>query len=180
MKAKLVFFGIGLLWVIAGFWVWHETLAVRDIVAAPSVRNPDTIMVSKVIDGDTLDVVQNGVTKRVRLIGINTPETLDPRKPVECFGHEASNFSKHIATGKEVKLQADPTQDTMDKYGRLLAYVYLPDGTLLNKKLVEEGYAYEYTYKFPYAHQQEFKTAEQNARNQKLGLWNEKTCNGKK
>jgi micrococcal nuclease len=181
MKFRTFFIPIGILWIVAGILVWHFTLT--PTVPGKSVTrkiDSDSIFVSKVIDGDTLDVTQRGETRRVRLIGINTPETLDPRKPVECFGREASNFSKHVATGKVVTLESDPTQDVVDKYGRLLAYVYLPDGTMLNKKLVAEGYAYEYTYKTPYLRQGEFKEAEKNARSMALGLWNEKTCSGKK
>src|SRR3712207_834205 len=90
--------------------------------------------VVKVVDGDTLDVKnKEGITERLRLIGINTPETVDPRKPVECFGKEASNRAKTLLHGGTVTLEFDPTQDTRDKYGRLLAYVILPDGTNYNK-----------------------------------------------
>ncbi len=88
--------------------------------------------VVKVIDGDTVDVLINGKTERLRLIGINTPETLDPRRPVECFGIEASNKAKELLTGKYVFLESDPSQGERDKYERLLRYVFLENGESFN------------------------------------------------
>ncbi len=134
--------------------------------------------VTHVVDGDTIDADIDGKTERIRLIGIDTPETVDPRKPVQCFGREASNKTKEMLTGKEVRLEPDPTQDDRDKYGRLLRYVFLEDGTNYNKWLIAQGYAHEYTYDIPYKYQTEFKTAESQARNHSLGLWSPNTCNG--
>ncbi|MDD3607288.1 MAG: thermonuclease family protein [Candidatus Moranbacteria bacterium] len=134
--------------------------------------------VKKVVDGDTIQVSIDGKDEVIRLIGINTPETVDPRKPVECFGAEASAKSKEILTGKNVALEADETQSDKDKYGRPLRYVYLEDGTNFNKKMIEDGYAYEYTYDSPYKYQADFKAAQQKAKDEKRGLWAENTCNG--
>lgn len=135
--------------------------------------------VVKVVDGDTVAVSDtNGKEEVLRLIGINTPETVDPRKPVECFGKEASNKSKEILTGKKVSLESDGTQGERDKYNRLLRYVFLEDGTNFNKLMIEEGYAYEYTYNTPYKYQEEYKVAQKSAREQKKGLWADDTCNG--
>jgi micrococcal nuclease len=134
--------------------------------------------VVNVVDGDTIKVNINGATETLRLIGIDTPETVDPRKPVQCFGKEASNKAKEILTGKKVRLEADSTQDERDKYNRLLRYVYLEDGTFFNKLMIEEGYAHEYTYQSnPYKYQTEFKEAEKNARESKKGLWGD-LCGG--
>lgn len=136
--------------------------------------------VVKVVDGDTLVVNGdngNGDIK-VRLIGINTPETVDPRKPVECFGKEASDHMKSLASGEKVYLETDESQGEYDKYNRMLAYVYLTDGQMLNRKMLAEGYAYEYTYHVPYKYQQDFKGAQSFARGSKLGLWSPDTCNG--
>lgn len=132
--------------------------------------------VIKVVDGDTLSIDMNGTITTLRLIGINTPETVDPRKPVECFGVEASNKAKEILTGQKVKIETDSTQGTYDKYGRLLAYVFMPDGMNFNKFMISEGYAYEYTYNLPYKYQSEFKLAEQQAQSQKKGLWADGAC----
>lgn len=132
--------------------------------------------VVKVVDGDTLDLNINGKVERVRLIGMNTPETVDPRKPVECFGKEASNRAKGLLTGKSVKIEADPNGDTRDKYDRLLLYIFLSDGTNFAKKMIMEGYAYEYTYDSPYKYQAEFKEAQRYAEQNKLGLWAPGAC----
>lgn len=136
--------------------------------------------ISKIVDGDTIAIVQEGKSVTLRLIGINTPETVDPRRPVECFGKEASAETQRLLIGNQVYLETDATQDTYDKYQRLLAYVFLPDGTNVNKKLVAEGFAYEYTYDKAYRYQKEFKAAETNARTHNLGLWSSTTCSGKK
>lgn len=133
--------------------------------------------VVKVIDGDTLTVSQEGVETTLRLIGINTPETVDPRKPVECFGKEASNKGKELLSGKSVKLEFDSTQSKVDKYGGTLAYVYRDDGLFYNKYMIEQGYAYEYTYDTPYKYQQEFKAAQIKAKSEQKGLWSPSTCN---
>ena len=133
--------------------------------------------VVKVVDGDTIDVSIDGKVERLRLIGINTPETVDPRKPVECFGVEASNKTKTQLTGKKVFLENDTTQDERDKYNRLLRYVFLEDGTNFNLLMIKEGYAYEYTYSLPYKYQSEFKEAQIKASEEKNGLWGS-VCNG--
>lgn len=134
--------------------------------------------VVKVVDGDTIDVNIDGKTERLRLIGIDTPETVDPRKPVQCFGKEASNKAKEMLEGKKVRLESDDSQDNRDKYDRLLRYVHLEDGTLYNKAIISEGYAHEYTYNVPYKYQSEFKQAQKEAEEAEKGLWSPSTCNG--
>lgn len=134
--------------------------------------------VSRVVDGDTIDVSIDGKIERIRLIGINTPETVDPRKPVECFGIEASNKAKAILTGKKISLESDNSQGERDKYDRLLRYVFLEDGTNFNLLMIKEGYAYEYTFDLPYKYQTEFKNAQKKAQADKTGLWSTNTCNG--
>ena len=134
--------------------------------------------VERVVDGDTLAVEMSGKSVKIRLIGLDTPETVDPRKPVQCFGKEASDKAKELLTGKSVRLEKDASQGEYDKYGRLLAYVYLPDGTLFNKFMIAEGYGHEYTYNLPYKYQLEFKEAEARARAEKKGLWADGACAG--
>lgn len=136
--------------------------------------------VIRVVDGDTLVVNINGVEEKVRLIGINTPETVDPRKTVECFGKEATSRMKDLADGKNVRLENDNSQSERDVYGRLLDYVYLEDGQMLNRKMIAEGYAYEYTYMTPYKYQKEFRDVQTLARVSARGLWAPETCSGKK
>lgn len=140
----------------------------------------DGYRVVKVVDGDTLDVNIDGKIERLRLIGIDTPETVDPRKSVQCFGKEASNKAKEMLNGQFVNLESDETQGERDKYKRLLRYVFLPDGTNFNLYMIAEGYAHEYTYSTAYKYQSEFKQAEIDARNGNKGLWNPSTCNGNK
>lgn len=133
--------------------------------------------VAKVIDGDTINVVINGKTETIRLIGIDSPETVDPRKPVQCFGKEASDKAKEVLTGKNVSLEADSTQGERDKYDRLLRFVFLEDGMNFNKLMVSEGYAHEYTYQSnPYKYQEDFKNAEKAAMDDKKGLWADGAC----
>ncbi len=127
--------------------------------------------VVRVIDGDTIQVFVKDAKETVRLIGVDTPETVDPRKPVQCFGKQASDFTKSLLTGKTVYLESDATQGDTDKYQRLLRYVFLEDGTNVNRLLIKEGYAHEYTYKVPYTYQTAFKDAEKSARENNKGLW---------
>jgi len=150
------------------------------IESLPEATGSKAILYSvvKVVDGDTIDVSINGETKRLRLIGINTPETVDPRTPVECFGKEASDKAKSLLTGKKVSLEADSTQGELDKYSRLLRYVFLEDGTNFNLYMIKEGYAYEYTYSTAYMYQKEFKEAQIYAKANNKGLWSPTTCNG--
>ncbi len=133
--------------------------------------------VIKVVDGDTIAVDLNGKSETLRLIGINTPETVDPRKSVECFGREASNKAKEVLTGKKVRLEADTASGERDKYDRLLRYVFLEDGASFNKRMISEGYAYEYTYNgIPYKYQAEYKQAQKEAESAKRGLWADNAC----
>lgn len=134
--------------------------------------------VAAIVDGDTIKVRMNGNIETLRLIGIDTPETVDPRTPVQCFGKEASNKAKELLSGKRVRLELDVTQGERDKYGRLLAYIYREDGLFYNKYMIEEGYAHEYTYHIPYTYQTEFKAAQTSARTAQRGFWSPYTCNG--
>ncbi|MDP3940854.1 MAG: thermonuclease family protein [bacterium] len=136
--------------------------------------------VVRVVDGDTIVVKIEGHDEKVRLIGINSPETVDPRKPVECFGKEAKEHLQRLLSGANVRLEDDPSQQDKDKYNRFLRYIFLSDGTFVNLLMVGDGYAYEYTYEVPYKYQQTFKDAQQKATEQGMGLWNKKTCNGEK
>lgn len=133
-------------------------------------------LVTKVVDGDTITISKDGSSATLRLIGIDTPETVHPSKPVECFGAEASNKAKSLLSGKYITLETDDSQGTYDRYQRMLAYVYLPDGTMFNKYMISEGYAYEYTYGTPYKYQNEFKQAENSAKQNKKGFWADGVC----
>lgn len=130
-----------------------------------------TAQVVKVIDGDTIEVTLNGKNEKIRVIGLNTPETVDPRRPIQCFGREASNFAKQTLLGKNVILETDPSQGERDKYQRLLRFVFIDGVVDYGKMMIREGYGNEYTYDLPYKYQAEYKLAEQEARNAGRGLW---------
>lgn len=132
--------------------------------------------VVRVIDGDTIVINKDGVNESVRMIGIDTPETVHPSKPVQCFGIEASRKTKEWLEGRSVELIVDKGQGERDKYQRLLGYVYRDDGMFINLELIKQGYAYEYTYKEPYKYQEEFKAAEAEASGAKRGLWADGIC----
>lgn len=150
------------------------------VLGEQTVGASASAQVVRVVDGDTVRVLLNGEEKTVRLIGLNTPETVDPRREVECFGKEASNRAKELLTGQSITLEQDETQGNTDKYDRLLRYIRLADGRIFNQVMIEEGYAYEYTYDLPYKYQAEFKQAQTEAQNAKRGLWSEQTCKGQK
>ncbi len=119
----------------------------------------------RVVDGDTIIVEGVG---RVRLIGVDTPETVHPNRPVEFFGKEASAFTKRLLEGKRVRLEYD--QERTDRYGRTLAYVYLADGTFVNAEIIRRGYGHAYT-RFAFRYMDEFRQFEREARNNRRGLW---------
>lgn len=133
------------------------------------------LAVTRVVDGDTIKV-STGIT--LRLIGIDTPETVDPRKPVQCFGREASNHAHQLLDKSSVSLEFDPTQGRLDRYGRTLAYVWMSDGRMFNELMIADGYAHEYTYDLPYRYQDQFIAAERAARDAPRGLWSPSTCAG--
>ena len=128
--------------------------------------------VIKVTDGDTITVSVRGKNESVRLLGIDTPETVDPRKPVQCFGKVASDKMKSFVSGKYVKLIDDATQGNRDNYLRLLRYVYLPDSkaTFVNGEMVKQGFAFSYK-QYPTKMLNKFNAFEKYARENNLGLW---------
>jgi micrococcal nuclease len=150
-----------------------------DIENLDSYRQADTKKmlrgrVTRHIDGDTVHItIENpppGLDRveKVRMIGADTPETVHPSREVEYFGREASDFTKKALLGKDVFLALD--WEMRDKYGRLLAYIYLPDAACHNAELIRQGYAHAYT-RFPFQFLEEFRGLEQEARAAKAGLW---------
>lgn len=123
------------------------------------------VLVTRVVDGDTIEI-EGG--QKIRYIGIDTPETVHPNKVVECFGVEASNYNKSLVDGKRVRLEKDITD--IDRYGRLLRYVYVDD-VFVNLKMVQDGYAKSYTYPPDVKHQDLFLAANREAMTTNKGLW---------
>ncbi|MCX6788624.1 MAG: thermonuclease family protein [bacterium] len=132
--------------------------------------------VTRVIDGDTLKVFINDRNDTVRLIGIDSPEIVDTRKPVQCFANEASAKMTELVSDASVFLEEDATQGDRDKYGRLLRFVFLENGNDIGELMLEGGYAFEYTHNKAYKYTSEYKSSESDARNTKVGLWNQLNC----
>lgn len=137
-----------------------------------AVSNPAAEMrrVLRVIDGDTIVLSPN---EKVRLIGVDAPETAHPRKVVECFGKNAKEFTRAAVEGKTVRLvfdEANTRRKHKDKYGRTLGYLYTEEGIHLNAELIRQGYAHAYT-RFPFRYIVEFRQMERLARSQAVGLW---------
>lgn len=141
-------------------------LFVKNVYAAQFYK------VVRVVDGDTIVANDGNINETVRLLGIDTPETVDPRKPVQCFGKAASDKMKSLVQGKSVLLVEDNTQGNRDKYNRLLRYVYLPDNrkTFVNGEMVKQGFAFSYR-QYPTKYLDRFNSWEKYAREHKLGLW---------
>lgn len=153
--------------------------AISESPTVSILSNKQKAEVLKVVDGDTISVLLNGERETIRIIGINTPETVDPRKTVECFGIEASDKAKEYFKEKDYKvwLEKDPTQGERDKYQRLLRYVFSDKGTQdYGFMMIKTGYAHEYTYSTSYKYQASYKDAQIYAQNNKLGLWADETC----
>jgi len=136
--------------------------------------NGKTFRTLYVFDGDTIEIDASDEFTgrphaRVRLWGVDTPETVKPNTPPQHFGREASDFTTAACLGKSVRLELDEAV-TRDKYQRLLAYVYLPDGRMLNRLLVAEGYGYADP-RYDHARKKEFRALQRQARQARLGLW---------
>lgn len=157
--------------------------AISSLPSPTSLMLPEGLeraMVTNVADGDTIEVSLGGAVERVRLIGVDTPETSHPSRPVECFGREAAAFTREMLSGQTVLLESDPSQDNRDRFNRLLRFVWLPDGRLVNYEIIAQGYGFEYTFRTPYRYQAQFKAAERAAREAQAGLWAPETCNGER
>ena len=136
-------------------------------------RNYDgTYKVVEVVDGDTIKVQYGDEVKKVRLIGIDTPETVDPDTEKECYGEEASSYLKEKINGKEVDLYTDSSQGNEDKYSRLLRYAVYNHADM-GMTMVAGGYAKEYTYDGDYFYGSIYRAAEIIAKAHKLGVWSD-------
>lgn len=143
-------------------------------------RQKETFLVKRVVDGDTFEL-ENG--ERVRMLGIDTPEKFESskldrdaertgrdKKTIKKLGDLSSEYTKKLIGGKKVILVPEPNYEDKDRYGRLLRYVYLEDGTFVNKKIIEDGYANVYR-RYPLSKTSEFEQAEKEARENNKGLW---------
>ena len=131
--------------------------------------------VNRVVDGDTIEVILAGKKEKVRLIGIDAPETVDPRRPVGCYGVEASKEMTSLVANRNVTLKTDSQSSDRDKYQRLLRYVYTENGDFINAEMVQKGYAFAYKV-FPFDYLEVFSDYEKEARDSDLGLWDPNVC----
>lgn len=128
----------------------------------------------KVIDGDTLEVIRNEEVVKIRILGIDTPEKEGGFRPAECFGDHASDYAKTFLESKTAVLLESKTGDKVDKYGRLLRYVFI-DGKDFGGHLITQGYAESYK-KFPHDRKHHYNTLETQAQKNKKGMWNPENC----
>lgn len=170
-RKKILALGLGLLGIALGFSKQSHYL--QPVASYAQKSQPGLYQVVEFTDGDTIAVNMNGTKERVRFIGVDTPETHDPRKSVQCFGLAAANFTKTTIGTSKVRLEADPQNTNRDRYSRLLRYVYLPDGRLVNAEIIKQGYGFAYT-SFPFEKLEEFRGYQKSAQDTKLGLWG--TC----
>lgn len=134
-------------------------------------KGQESYDVVRVVDGDTVVLSIDNKPITVRLIGVDTPETVNPKKPVQFFGKEASAYLRKLLTGKKVFIEREPGPSDKDKYGRDLAYLYTDDGLLVNKEIIKQGYGFAYV-KYPFSKMEDFRKAQTEAREAEAGLWN--------
>lgn len=170
-KNTLIAFVIIIISIVAQFIIPEPT---KTILAKPTLapQNPIFTKVTRVIDGDTIEI-EGG--KKVRYIGIDTPELHHPTKVIQCFAKEAFEKNKELLENKTVKLVKDVSET--DRYGRLLRYVYLEnqnsssEAVFINKYLVDNGYAYVSTFPPDVLFADQFKSSQNQAMRKSLGLW---------
>ncbi len=166
-KKRLVALIISLVALAASWLLARYPQTAQKIAGTPP---PGTYKVVRVEDGDTIVVDMNGHNETIRFIGVDTPETQDPRKPVQCFGRASADFTKQAIGSQPVRLEADPLSSNRDRYDRLLRYIYLQDGRLVQAEIIKQGYGFAYT-SFPFTKADEFLSYQKEAREQNRGLW---------
>ncbi len=149
--------------------------------AVTPLTGPGTFAtVTRVVDGDTLKAQIAGRTETVRIIGLDTPESVKPGTPIECYALRATaEADRLLPVGAAIRLEADPTQASRDQYGRLLAHVWLTDGTLYTERMIRGGFGIHYVYGgVPSIYARPLAAAEEAARAALRGLWSPATCAG--
>lgn len=161
---------LGSLLVVGLFLTAHHFGWLQPVTQDAIENQPGLYTVTRFVDGDTLTIDMNGTSEKVRMIGIDTPETHKPNSPVQCYGPAASAYTKELIGTQKIRLSADPQNTNRDRYNRLLRYVYLPDGRMLAEELIKNGYGFAYT-QFPFSKKADFVAAEEAAKNDNKGLW---------
>jgi micrococcal nuclease len=161
----LIILTMGACLALADHYGWLNTAK-----KAAVTQQPGLYTINHFVDGDTIAVNMNGLKETVRFIGVDTPETHKPNTPVQCYGPAAAAFTKNTIGTGSVRLEADPLNTDRDRYGRLLRYVYLQEGRLLNELLIQKGYGFYYPY-FPFSKKNQFAADGKAAMAAKVGLW---------
>lgn len=131
------------------------------------------------VDGDTIKAKIDGEVSTIRFLSVDTPETVHPKKKAEPYGKEASNYTcNRVKNAKKLEIEYDPGSDKLDKYKRTLGWIYV-DGSLLQKELIEQGYAKVAYIYGDYLYTNELKNVEKNIKEKKIGVWSDQTLNNK-
>lgn len=157
-------------WLPTGESTNSENSTMQQATKTATSTQPGTYAIDHFVDGDTIVVNMNGKTETVRMIGIDTPETHKPNTPVQCYGPAAAAYTKQVIGTGRVRLEADSQSTNRDRYNRLLRYVYLSDGRLLEAELIKNGYGFAYT-QFPFGKSDEFVQLQAQAKASNKGLW---------
>jgi micrococcal nuclease len=147
--------------------------------SAPATIPGRATTIDSVVDGDTIHALVGGAHEKVRIIGIDSPETSKPNSPVECMARAATAEARRLLpVGTAIRLEQDPTQAKRDRYARLLAHVWLPDGRLFAEVMIRGGFGIHYIYGKPSIYAVRLAAAQEAAKAAKAGLWSPSTCNG--
>jgi micrococcal nuclease len=144
---------------------WFDGAVQQAVQAQPGLYAIDHF-----VDGDTIAVKMDGKVESIRMIGVDTPETHKPNAPVQCYGPAAAAYTKNLIGTNSVRLESDEKSTNRDRYNRLLRYVYLPDGRLVEAESIKNGYAFAYT-DFPFTKSDEFVKYQAEAKAASKGLW---------
>lgn len=183
MNPKIILFTLVSICVLVAGSILHQIFPENSFVSDTRTESDAIsggVRVARVVDGDTIEL-ENG--DKIRYIGIDTPESVDPRKPVECFGKEATEKNRELVERKVVHLEKDISEK--DHFGRLLRYVWVelpggPTSTFVNRELVRQGYAFVATFPPDIKYEEDLRQAEREARETARGLWSGCPVGGKK
>jgi micrococcal nuclease len=171
MKSNLLVFQGAALLVLSSWLAGCSGNSVEESSPFEKAETSGPYEVVKVTDGDTIKVSISGRRFDIRLIGINTPETVHPTKPIECFGPESSDFAKELLGGSSVYLEYDKTQAPFDRWDRVIAHVWTEDKELYASEAIANGFGVEYTYDADYKYKDIYLQDQSKAEKSSIGLW---------
>lgn len=169
-RSKLPFLIIAFLVIALALRIADQHGLLQSAKHAAVSNQPGLYSVTRFVDGDTIAVNMNGTIEKVRFVGVDTPETHKPNTPIQCYGPAAAAFTKSQIGTQKIRLVSDELSTDRDRYGRLLRYVYLADGTNVNEKLIQTGHGFFYPY-FPFSKSNQFASDQKTAMAAHLGVW---------